>query len=135
MDDSDEARARADLQSTDVAKRLSAAFLLTGGQISRESVLALRAALQDGEPEVRNQAATALADSGDKASFDAIRSLLEESPPSEATGLAWALAALAVPAGRTEEAERCLARVRSRARGRAREHASALLRNLGSSSE
>lgn len=117
------------LRSGKADLRIEAAYLLAGQTLDEDGLAALRLALQDDEAVVRDQAAIALAESGDTASLRHLVHLVDTSRPAEAKGVAWAirrLGDLADAEGR-EAARHALERYAKRSRGRSRQHARALL--------
>ena len=104
---------------------------------SRDVKAALREALGDSDPDIREAAAQALGMQHDVESVDRIARLLTWTRPADAFGIAWALAELGTIGGRdvTERAVDALGVFRKRARGRSRAHADLLLERLNDWSE
>ena len=93
----------------------------------------LRDLLVDPDGVIREAAAQALGMQQDVESTEHVAALLAQTKPSEAYGIAWAVAELAIvseSAALMELADRSLSEYRTRARGRTRLHADLLLRRL-----
>lgn len=123
-----------DLKSPDADARADSAFALGGSRARRDEVLqGLRALLGDDDVVVVNFAAQSLGQLFDTASIQTLLGLLAIGPPRHRRGVAWAVAQLSGGLSETDRVDTALAldRYRRRARGRTREHADALVTDLG----
>lgn len=125
-----------DLSHPDVRRRSFAAFILGGEPASATVVRALRSALRDPAPAVRDFAAQSLGALGDGKSIGAIIEIIGKWPPRLTRGAARGLADLGAcyPSHR-EPVTSALRDYLGRARGRQRDHAAALLAELGVAAE